>query len=93
MKVHVQDVLAAVDAIKQLSAVDQDKIAMIGFSKRATVSLLTAIRSPELKALVIMAGWAQHLQKRGAIICRSLTHLSFYSWQKTMTVQSIMQEE
>ncbi len=66
MRVHVEDVLNAVKAIKKFGHVNPDKVALIGFSTGALVSLLSAIRQPDFQALVIMAGGAQHLEKRGA---------------------------
>lgn len=56
--VHVQDIMAAIDAVKKVGAVDPDKIGMIGFSVGGLVSLLTAMHLPRLRALVIMAGAA-----------------------------------
>lgn len=65
MNVHVQDITNALEALKKLSFVDSKKIALIGFSSGGLVSMLTAIRHPDLKALVVMAGAAGHAGNAG----------------------------
>jgi predicted esterase len=54
MKNQIKDVMASVDTIKALSVVQPDKIALVGFSRGALLSLIVANRRPDFKALVIM---------------------------------------
>lgn len=63
-KVHVQDIMAAVEAVKAHKAVDPDKIALMGFSSGGLVGLLTAVRQRDLKALVIMAAATNQAMKK-----------------------------
>ena len=52
---NVQDVIAAIQYVKKLENVDQNKLAVIGFSRGGLLALMAATRRQDLKAIVIMA--------------------------------------
>lgn len=51
-EVHADDILQAVDFLKQLPAVDTDKLGLIGFSRGGGLALLMASLIPQTKAVV-----------------------------------------
>jgi dienelactone hydrolase len=55
MRGHIDDVMAALAYLRQLDSVDRDRIAMLGFSRGALLSLMVATRRSDLKSVVVMA--------------------------------------
>ncbi len=68
MSKHIEDVMAAVDAVKALNFINPDQIALMGFSRGGLLSLMVANRQPDFKALVIMgvAPGRGHLEREMA---------------------------
>lgn len=52
---HLADIFAATDYVKGLPLVNKDKIAMIGFSRGAVLTLLAIAKRKDLKAGIVMA--------------------------------------
>ena len=55
MKGHPQDVMAALEFVKDQSFVNSKKIGMMGFSRGALLTYMVSTRSSDLKAVVVMA--------------------------------------
>lgn len=52
---NLQDALAAMDHVKELSFVDQNRLGILGFSRGGLLALIAATRRSDLKAVVLMA--------------------------------------
>lgn len=52
---NLADVTAGLDYLKKLDYVDSNQLAMIGFSRGGLLTFMTATRTTDLKAIVIMA--------------------------------------
>lgn len=55
MEGNLQDVLLAIDYVKDLEFVDPNRIALIGFSRGGLLTLMAATQRPDLRAIVVMA--------------------------------------
>ena len=55
MRGHLGDVMAAIDYVKQLDYVDENRIALIGFSRGGLLAFMAGARRTDLEAVVVMA--------------------------------------